>query len=74
MVLLVPITCDLLVVVVEAGVVLAILIVPILPANLCQKPATSKRRKCCHTSNYPQPCLHRVLPITSECVRISTVG
>ena len=69
--LFVPITCDLLVVLVESGVVLAILIVPVLPAILCQNPISSKGKKCCHTNNYPQTCLHKHLQISSKCVHVS---
>jgi hypothetical protein len=53
-VLIVPIVCDLLVVVVEFAVLLAILIVPILSASLRQNPAASKSKQRCHTSEYPQ--------------------
>ena len=62
MVLVVPITCDLLVVLVESGVVLAILVVLILSAILCQNPAANKGKKCCHTSNYPQTGPHNFPP------------
>ena len=61
MVLIVPIVCDLLVVVVEPRMVLAVLIVPILSAILCQTHTTSKCKKDRRTNNYPPACLHRVL-------------
>jgi hypothetical protein len=75
MVLFVPIARDLLVVVVEFGVLLAILIVSILilPAILCENSVTSKRNKRYHTSNCPHTYLQKFLPITSKSVP-STIG